>query len=94
MAQRSEEESSMEKESITSRVSLPYLTFTTFKYRLLLVFRYEGYRGVDFGCLCRCDTGKTAIRTLTGPAYQKLKKAPEVKDDEEAKVLLQKVLPQ
>lgn len=37
--------------------------------------------------------GKTAIRTLTGPAYQKLKKVPAVTNEEEAQALLTKVLP-
>jgi hypothetical protein len=31
---------------------------------------------------------------LLSPAYQKLKKAPVVKDEEEAKALMVKVLPQ
>jgi translocation protein SEC62 len=38
--------------------------------------------------------GKTAVRTLLGPAYQKLKKAPPVKDEDEAKALMTKLLPQ
>ena len=38
--------------------------------------------------------GKTAVRVLTSPAYQKLKKVPPVKDEEEAKALMTKLLPQ
>jgi len=37
--------------------------------------------------------GKTAIRTILGPAYAKVKKAPKVADEEEAKALLSKILP-
>ena len=40
-----------------------------------------------------CATGKTAIRTILGPQYAKLKKVPAVKDEEEAKALLGKILP-
>jgi hypothetical protein len=39
-------------------------------------------------------SGKTAIRTLLGPAYQKLKKVPTLKDEDEAKALMAKMLPQ
>lgn len=39
-------------------------------------------------------TGKTAVRTILGPAYQKIKKAPQVKDEAEAAQLLLKALPQ
>ena len=41
----------------------------------------------------RVRAGKTAIRTLLGPAYQKLKKVPPVKDEDEAKALMVKILP-
>lgn len=37
--------------------------------------------------------GKTAIRTILGPQYAKIKKAPKVADEEEAKMLLSKILP-
>jgi hypothetical protein len=37
--------------------------------------------------------GKTAIRTILGPAYAKLKKVPKVDNEEEAKALLSKILP-
>jgi hypothetical protein len=37
--------------------------------------------------------GKTAIRTILGPQYAKIKKAPKVVDEDEAKVLLSKILP-
>lgn len=37
--------------------------------------------------------GKTAIRTLLSPHYQKLKKVPPVKDEDEAKALMVKLLP-
>lgn len=37
--------------------------------------------------------GKTAIRTMLGPQYAKVKKAPKVADEEEAKALLSKILP-
>lgn len=39
-------------------------------------------------------SGKTAIRTLLGPAYQKLKKVPTLKDEDEAKALMTRMLPQ
>lgn len=39
------------------------------------------------------DSGKTAIRTLLGPAYQKLKKVPPITTEEEASGLLTKILP-
>lgn len=39
-------------------------------------------------------SGKTAIRTLLGPAYQKLKKVPTLKDEDEAKALMARMLPQ
>jgi hypothetical protein len=38
-------------------------------------------------------SGKTAIRTILGPQYAKIKKAPKVADEDEAKVLLSKILP-
>jgi translocation protein SEC62 len=38
-------------------------------------------------------SGKTAIRTILGPQYAKIKKAPKVVDEDEAKVLLSKILP-
>ena len=37
--------------------------------------------------------GKTAIRTLMGPAYQKLKKVPPVTSEDEAIALMVKILP-
>lgn len=37
--------------------------------------------------------GKTAIRTLLSPHYQKLKKVPPVKDEDEAKALMVNLLP-
>lgn len=37
--------------------------------------------------------GKTAIRTLLGPLYAKVKKGPKLADEEEAKALLSKILP-
>jgi len=43
---------------------------------------------------CADCSGKTAIRTLLGPAYAKVKKAPKVTDEAEAKELLNKALPQ
>jgi len=39
------------------------------------------------------DSGKTAIRTLLGPAYQKLKNVPPITTEEEASGLLTKILP-
>ncbi|ORX39571.1 translocation protein Sec62-domain-containing protein [Kockovaella imperatae] len=50
-------------------------------------------RGILNGKRVEYFKGSTAIRTLTGPAYQKSKKVPEVKDEEAAKALLLKVLP-
>lgn len=38
-------------------------------------------------------TGKTAIRVLQGPAYQKAKKVPAVKDEAEAMALMERTLP-
>ncbi|KJE02218.1 translocation protein SEC62 [Cryptococcus gattii NT-10] len=37
--------------------------------------------------------GKTAVRTLLSPQYQKLKKVPPVKNEDEAKALMIKLLP-
>ncbi|WVQ79619.1 hypothetical protein IAT38_001719 [Cryptococcus sp. DSM 104549] len=37
--------------------------------------------------------GKTAIRTLLSPQYEKLKKVPQVKNEEEATALMVKILP-
>lgn len=51
---------------------------------------------VAFECESDADEmaiGKTAIRTILGPQYAKVKKAPAVKNEEEAKALLGKVLP-
>lgn len=39
------------------------------------------------------QSGKTAIRTILGPQYAKVKKAPQVTDEDEAKALLGKILP-
>ncbi|ORY23697.1 translocation protein Sec62-domain-containing protein [Naematelia encephala] len=50
-------------------------------------------RGILNGKRVDYFKGKTAIRTLTGPAYAKLKKVPVVKDEEEAKALLGRILP-
>jgi len=37
--------------------------------------------------------GKTAVRVLMGPQYQKLKKVPPVKDEEAAAALIARMLP-
>lgn len=37
--------------------------------------------------------GKTAVRVLLGPQYQKLKKVPQVKDEAEAAALISSILP-
>ncbi len=39
------------------------------------------------------STGKTALRTLQGPAYQKLKKVPVVSSEQEAQALMVQLLP-
>jgi hypothetical protein len=53
--------------------------------------RYHGAR--DRAVYMLILTGKTAIRTILGPQYAKVKKAPKVADEEEAKALLSKILP-
>lgn len=50
-------------------------------------------RGVLNGKRVDYFKGKTAIRTILGPAYAKLKKVPKVDNEEEAKALLSKILP-
>ncbi|KAK1924584.1 translocation protein Sec62-domain-containing protein [Papiliotrema laurentii] len=50
-------------------------------------------RGILNGKRVDYFKGKTAIRTLLGPAYAKVKKAPKVTTEDEAKALLNKVLP-
>ena len=54
--------------------------------------RLKGGNGAQADRDC-VRAGKTAIRTLLGPAYQKLKKVPPVKDEDEAKALMVKILP-
>lgn len=53
--------------------------------------RYHGAR--DPAGYMLIFIGKTAIRTILGPQYAKVKKAPKVTDEEEAKALLSKILP-
>lgn len=50
---------------------------------------------LSLSCACRLFpvVGKTAIRTLLSPQYQKLKKVPAIKDEDEAKALMVKLLP-
>lgn len=50
---------------------------------------------LSLSCACRLFpvVGKTAIRTLLPPQYQKLKKVPAIKDEDEAKALMVKLLP-
>ena len=55
--------------------------------------RQEGWKPLSDWSCADCS-GKTAIRTLLGPAYAKVKKAPKVTDEAEAKELLNKALPQ
>ncbi|KAK8870068.1 hypothetical protein IAR55_000638 [Kwoniella newhampshirensis] len=50
-------------------------------------------RGILNGKRVDYFKGKTAVRTLLSPQYQKLKKVPVVKDEEEAKALMVKLLP-
>ncbi|KAI9638647.1 putative endoplasmic reticulum receptor [Dioszegia hungarica] len=50
-------------------------------------------RGVLNGKRVDYFKGKTAIRVLTGPAYLKTKKVPEIADEKAAEELLGKVLP-
>ncbi|WRT66822.1 uncharacterized protein IL334_003785 [Kwoniella shivajii] len=50
-------------------------------------------RGILNGKRVDYFKGKTAIRTLLSPQYQKLKKVPEIKDEEEAQALMVKLLP-
>ncbi|KAK6902565.1 translocation protein SEC62 [Kwoniella mangroviensis CBS 10435] len=50
-------------------------------------------RGILNGKRVDYFKGKTAIRTLLSPQYQKLKKVPVLKDEEEAKALMIKLLP-
>ncbi|RXK39251.1 hypothetical protein M231_03471 [Tremella mesenterica] len=50
-------------------------------------------RGILHGKRVDYFKGKTAVRTLTSPAYQKLSKVPKVENEEEAMALMAKVLP-
>ncbi|OXG79809.1 translocation protein SEC62 [Cryptococcus neoformans A2-102-5] len=50
-------------------------------------------RGILNGKRVEYFKGKTAIRTLLSPQYQKLKKVPAIKDEDEAKALMVKLLP-
>ncbi|WVQ98428.1 hypothetical protein IAU59_005551 [Kwoniella sp. CBS 9459] len=50
-------------------------------------------RGILNGKRVDYFKGKTAIRTLLSPQYQKLKKVPAIKDEEEAKAVMVKLLP-
>ncbi|OCF31475.1 translocation protein SEC62 [Kwoniella heveanensis CBS 569] len=50
-------------------------------------------RGILNGKRVDYFKGKTAIRTLLSPQYQKLKKVPAIKDEEEAQALMVKLLP-
>jgi translocation protein SEC62 len=45
------------------------------------------------GSVADGSLGKTAVRVLTGPAYLKTKKVPEIADEKAAEELLGKVLP-
>ncbi|WVW83508.1 hypothetical protein I302_105529 [Kwoniella bestiolae CBS 10118] len=50
-------------------------------------------RGILNGKRVDYFKGKTAVRTLLSPQYQKLKKVPVLKDEDEAKALMVRLLP-
>ncbi|WWC85167.1 uncharacterized protein L201_000024 [Kwoniella dendrophila CBS 6074] len=50
-------------------------------------------RGILNGKKVDYFKGKTAVRTLLSPQYQKLKKMPEINNEEEAKAIMTKLLP-